>query len=491
MGISEVTAAFATWMMIFHRDKNVLAIATKISTAVNIVRKVRTAVKKLPRWLVPTKMVIDNRTSIEFDNGSQIKSVASSADAGRSEAVSLLVVDEAAFVKNMDELWTGLMPTVQTGGRVIVLSTPNGVGNVFHKVYADADAGRNDFHPTKIIWWEHPEHVENLRDDPTRLGLKVSDWYLREIRASNMSKREVSQELECDFLSSGITVIDGVALQAISSTVVQPVSREHDDRCLFVWSPPVQGRKYFISVDVARGDGHDNSAFHVWDIDLVEQVAEYAGQLPPDVLADLVCNVGQRYNNALLVVENNNVGLVCLDHIKINVYPNVYHSRRGDMRPGEAVNSMFGSADGDLIPGFTTSPKTRPLMIAKFEEYVRNRLLTVHSSRLIDELRTFVWNNSRAEAQRGRHDDLVMSAALGIWVYDTFLVTTTAGVDMRMKMLENISLQRTQNTDIHGACKDPRLVPRATMGTFARMENPYVGRLPNGVIFDMRWVLKD
>jgi hypothetical protein len=208
--------------------------------------------------------------SIELSNGSTAKAVSAASDSGRSEALSLLIVDEAAFIRTMDELWTGLLPTVQAGGRVIVLSTPNGVGNIFHKIYTEAEAGLNDFHPTKIMWWQHPEHIQNLRDDPERPGFKRSDWYDKETR--NMSARDIAQENECSFASSGDTVITPEIINWLeSSSVCPPMRTDGEDGKLFIWSDPQKGRRYFISADVARGDGRDNSTLHVFDIDSLEQ----------------------------------------------------------------------------------------------------------------------------------------------------------------------------------------------------------------------------
>ena len=129
LGISTITAGYVAWMMMFHRDKNILVVATKFTTAANLVKKVKAIIKYLPEWMQIANIEIDNRTSFELNNGSQIKASSTSADAGRSEALSLLVIDEAAHVEGLEELWTGLYPTLSTGGRCIALSTPNGVGN--------------------------------------------------------------------------------------------------------------------------------------------------------------------------------------------------------------------------------------------------------------------------------------------------------------------------------------------------------------------------
>ena len=133
LGLSTLVAAYAVWMAIFHKEKNILIIATKLKVAQNFIVKVKTMIKSLPKWMLLPDIVSNNRQEIIFSHGSQIKAIPTSDDAGRSEALSLLIVDEAAFVRNFNTIWTGIYPTISTGGRVIILSTPNGVGGQYHK----------------------------------------------------------------------------------------------------------------------------------------------------------------------------------------------------------------------------------------------------------------------------------------------------------------------------------------------------------------------
>lgn len=490
LGISEVTAAYAVWLMLFHRDKNILVMASKAETAKNIIKKVTTALKKLPKWLMLADVITDNKLSVELSNGSQIKAIATSEDAGRSEALSLLIIDEAAFVQRFDELWTGLYPTVSTGGSVIVLSTPNGVGNKFHQLYTDAEKGDNEFKPTKLMWWRHPEHISDLVDDPDRPGFKTSSWYRHEIKSTNMGPREVAQELECNFNASGETVLTAEQLAWIQVGLYDPLVREWRDRNVFVWFQPETKGRYLISADVARGDGKDYSAAHVWDLKDMGQVAEYYGKIPPDEFAKLLIDLGRRYNNALLVVENNTIGLACLEHIKLGMYENVYFSRKGDSKPGEAVNLYWGSYQDDLIPGFTTSPRTRPLIVAKFEEYVRNQQIIIRSKRFEQELKTFIWNNGRPEAMRGYNDDLVMAASIGVWIRDTFLAPSLVSSDVHKKLVNGISYMNHVHTEIRGASKDPRFQKQSQLGPFTPQQGPAMQiKLPNGYIADFSWLI--
>ena len=312
LGISTITAAYVAWMMMFHRDKNVLVIATKFGTAANLVKKVKSIHRYLPEWLKIASISIDNRTSFELTNGSQIKASSTSSDAGRSEALSLLVIDEAAHVDGLEELWTGLYPTLSTGGRCIALSTPNGVGNWFHQIYINSEMKENDFYPVKLPWDAHPE-----RDQ---------EWFEKETK--NMSKRQIAQELQCNFNMSGETVFHPEDMELIESLLCEPKYKTGFDRNLWIWEEHTLGSTYMISADVARGDGQDYSAFHVFKLETSEIVAEYKGKPTPDVFADILFQAGKEFGDCMLVVENNSVGWGVLSKLEEKAYPNLYYSRK-------------------------------------------------------------------------------------------------------------------------------------------------------------------
>lgn len=432
LGISTISAAYISWLMLFHREKNVLVIATQFKTATNLVKKVKSIMKNLPEWLKLAKIKIDNRASFELSNGSQIKATSTSSDAGRSEALSLLVVDEAAHIDNMAELWAGLYPTISTGGRVIALSTPKGVGNWFHKVCTEADQGRNDFFLTNLPWDVHPERDET--------------WFEKETR--NMSKREIAQELMCNFNASGETVIHPDDIERITGDVADPKYRAGFDRNYWIWEEYEPSCSYLLTADVARGDGKDYSVFHVVKLDTMEVVAEYQGKPSPDVYAPFLASVGAEYGNCMLIVENNSVGYGVLDKLIDLEYPNLYYSIKSTH---EYIDPLSAMSNSNSVPGFTTSMKTRPLIVAKMEEFIRNKLITINSKRLLQEFKTFVWNNGRPEAMRSCNDDLVMALAIGCWVRDTALVKNKKERVYNEVMLSSMKIANTKlNTNIRG-----------------------------------------
>jgi len=439
LGISTTVAAYVCWLMLFHRDKNVLVVATKLGTAANLVKKIKGIHKHLPPWLKISEIAIDNRNSFELGNGSQVKASSTSGDAGRSEALSLLVVDEAAFVEGIDELWAGLYPTLSTGGRCIALSTPNGVGNWFHKTYTDSQEERNDFHTIKLPWDVHPERDKH--------------WFAQETR--NMSRREIAQELECNFNASGETVIHGDDLGNIMQSLSEPKHRTGFDRNYWIWEEPIPDREYLLVADVARGDGSDYSVAHVFDIETMEQVAEYQGKITPDMFAPLLFSMASEYNTALMVIENNSLGIGVLSRLKDLEYRNLYHSLK---KSHDYVDETTSEAMGG-VPGFTMSMKTRPLVIAKFEEFVRNKLININSVRLANEVKTFVWHNGRPQAMRSYNDDLVIAASIGCWVRGTALTVNEREKNYKKALLSSISVSTKHlHTQIPGqqGYKPPR-----------------------------------
>ena len=432
LGISTITAAYIAWLMLFHRDKNVLVIATKFGTAANLVKKVKAIHKNLPAWLRISNISVDNRTSFELSNGSQIKASSTSGDAGRSEALSLLVIDEAAHVEGLDDLWTGLYPTLSTGGRCIALSTPNGVGNWFHQTYIGAATQKNDFFSVSLPWDVHPERDE--------------DWFDKETR--NMSRRQIAQELECDFLMSGETVFHQDELKIIEADVRAPKYKTGFDRNFWIWEEFDPNHTYLLAADVARGDGKDYSVFHIFKIETMEIVGEYQGKVTPDLFSNLITNAGKEYGNCMVVVENNSVGYSVLEKLRETEYPNIYFSFKTSH---EYVEQHIAELKNNTVAGFTMSMKTRPLVVAKLEEFVRNKLITIYSSRILSEMKTFVWHNGKPQAMKKYNDDLIIACAIGCWVKETAFEVSERDLNYKKAFLNSMVYTNTKiNTTIPG-----------------------------------------
>jgi hypothetical protein len=407
MGISTLVSAYSLWLMTFFNDKNILCISITQETAKEIVTKVRFANDNLPPWL-KVQCVEDNRLSLRLKNGSQIKAVSSAGTAGRSAALSLLVIDEAAFIDNIEEIWLSAQYTLSTGGRAIVLSTPNGVGNFFHKTWVAAEAGENKFNTISLPWNLHPERDQAWRDKQTELsGVKGA-----------------AQECDCDFSTSGNQVVSVDTLEFYKKThVVEPIEKRGATQDLWIWQRPDYSKNYMVVADCARGDGADYSAFHVFDVDTLEQVAEYKGQITTKDYGNLLVTISTEYNNALLVIENNNIGWASLQQVIDRNYPNLYYSS-SDLKVVDierSYSNKINSSEKKAVPGFTTTNVNRQLIINKMESFFRERQIIIHSIRLYEELMVFIWNGAKAEAMKGYNDDLVMSLGIGLWVRDTAL----------------------------------------------------------------------
>lgn len=416
LGLSTVTAAYAVWYAIFYKDKNILVIATKLDTAINFIKKVKIMIQALPPWLLLTKFE-ENKRSIRFSNGSTITAIPTSEDAGRSEALSLLIVDEAAFIRDFDEIWTGLSPTLSTGGKAIIISTPNGVGGQYYKLWAEAESGLNDFNAIKLPWTVHPEHDQT--------------WFDKETK--NLAKRKIAQEFLCDFISSGDTFLQPEDLDYLKNIIKPPIEKAGNDRNIWIWKLPESGKSYVMSADVSRGDAKDYSAFHIIDDKTCEVVVEYKGKIPPDKFADILFEFGKKYNNALLCPENNSFGYTTATKLKLMNYPNLYYE-----------NAKFVySIESDELPGFSTQTKSRVQILSKLEEMIRNKVLISNSQRLLHEMQNFMWHGQKAQASKDSNDDLIMSLAIGIWLVDSNIVSRDH-INAKTDLLSSIMVSKKE-----------------------------------------------
>ena len=398
LGLSTLVAAYSVWQAIFYKEKNILIIATKLAVAQNFIRKVKTYIKSMPKWLLVPTITANNKQQVEFSNGSQIKAVPTSDDAGRSEALSLLVVDEAAFVRNFDELWMGLYPTLSTGGRAIILSTPNGVGGQYHNLYVKAIRKENKFNPIKLLWDVHPERGD--------------EWFQKETK--NMSKKQVAQELLCDFASSGDTFLSNETLNEVRLFTKMPIEKSGPGQNVWYWEYPVEGLNYVLSADVSRGDSADYSTFHIINIRNMSVAAEFKGKIPPDQFGILIYDIARRYNKAIVCPESNAYGYSVLSKICDLGYQNLYFEKEK-----EKYKFLYGEGNNIGKAGFVTSKESKEKILANFEESIRNKRIKTYSHRLYEELKTFIWKNNKATAMKGYNDDLVMSLAIGCWLADS------------------------------------------------------------------------
>jgi hypothetical protein len=440
LGLSTLSAAYSLWMALFQREKNILVIATRLEVAKNFIKKVNGMYDNLPKWLVMPQIKARSVRYLEFSNGSKVQAVPTGTDAGRSEALSLLIIDEAAHVDGIDELWLGLWPTLSTGGNAILISSPSGVGTLFHKIWVGAKEGedgegnpnpgkgQNNFYRIELPWTVHPE-----RDQ---------EWYEAQ-RAEILpakGERGVAQELLCSFAASGENFLSADVIEDMEKQIKTPIATYGDRGDVWIWKYAEPNHKYIISADVSRGDADDYSTIHVIDTNSDEVVCEYQGKCPPEKLAELMIDLGFKYNQALLCPELNSFGLIVATDIKKAQYPNIYYDR---IHRSNAYMSYTTADIANDLPGFTTGPKNRDEILAKLETVIRTRRIKIYSSRTVEEFKTFVWKNNKAQAMKSYNDDLIMALAIGNSLYEAAGVNAWDDKAVTMAMIAGMSKSNT------------------------------------------------
>ena len=503
LGLSTLSAAYSLWMALFQREKNILVIATRLEVAKNFIKKVNGMYDSLPKWLVMPQIKARSVRYLEFSNGSKVQAVPTGTDAGRSEALSLLIIDEAAHVDGIDDLWLGLWPTLSTGGNAILISSPSGVGTLFHKIWVGAKdgedgegkplpgKGQNNFYRIELPWTVHPE-----RD---------KEWYEAQ-RAEILpakGERGVAQELLCSFAASGENFLSGDVIEDMERQIKVPVATYGDRGDVWIWKYAEPNHKYIISGDVSRGDADDYSTLHVIDTNTDEVVCEYQGKCPPERLSELMMDLGFKYNQALLCPELNSFGLIVATDIKKAQYPNIYYER---IHRSNAYMSYTTADIANDLPGFTTGPKNRDEILAKLETVIRTRRLKIYSSRTVEEFKTFVWKNNKAQAMKSYNDDLIIALAIGNSLYEAAGVNAWDDKALTMAMIagmskSNTTMSPTGNQFGHNNINTPPVMTSDGVKDYAQfqdLKNRHDAQKQNSVGQDFRsnywkqweWVLK-
>jgi len=421
-GCTTIAAAYSLWMVIFQKHKQVVILSKGDAESTEVLDRIKLMYDELPEFLKPG-IQEDNKHTLKLKTGSTIKSRPSGKQSGRSLAGSLLIIDEAAFIDNIDSIWAAVFPIISTGGRAFVLSTVNGIGNWYHEVYQKATAGNNTFNPIDIRWQEHPEYFYNedythLYEEMAEKGLDIHTWEAN--TKANLPMKQWLQEFECSFLGTGDTYIEGGTLKEIASQTSEDYFTKYNNR-MRVWQEPQPQYSYLIACDTSLGRDRDYSAFHVINMYNGQQVAEfYSNRTPINDFALVLFNEGMLYNVAHIICERNTIGNNLIDWLyNIYEYENLW------------------SDDKDEI-GFQVTAKNRDSILAELEEAIRTDLVKINSTRTCDELMTFIISDSgRVQAEKNHHDDLVMSLALAVHAYKNLLDT------IPVEFVSNLEKQNT------------------------------------------------
>lgn len=429
MGISTLLALVAVHMMIFEDSSIITIIANKQATSEEILKKVKLMFSTIPEWLLlGTTIEVSNTKEFRLSNGSYIKAFSSASDSARSIASNLVIMDEAAFIPKFESVMTSVAPVIATGGgKIIILSTPNGTGDHFHKMWTEAESGKNGYLPIKLKWNLHPDR----------------DLKWKETQLSASGKQAFAQEYDCEFMGSGKTVLDNEILDYIDkNTLQEPVIKIGESEEYWVWKYYQYGRKYAVIVDTAKGDGGDDSTIQVIDIEDNEQVAELDGQIPPIELARKAKEIATAYGDALLIIENTGIGVATVQEVERIGYSNLYRVKKGSSDDDYNLYANSYIDPSSLTTGFNMSWNVRPTVISKLEYMLRYKSLIIRSRRTYNELCTFIWFNGKAQATRGCTDDLIMPLGIYSYLRDNILVHTNKANDYRRSALDNIKVYK-------------------------------------------------
>ena len=472
-GVSTVTGAWISKRLVFAKKtqpEKILIIANKLDTSMEMANKIRTFVDQWPSWVgAGFSNDKNSQKHYKLTNGSEVKAVATSKDALRGFTPTILVFDEAAFIEADGDFWSACMASLSTGGKVIVVSTPNGYDPIYYDIYDQALKGMNNFKISEMFWYRDPRYSKDLFLVPTedlvkyllnkeehdeskhisfahidpykrdydelssylKKGYKpCSTWYEKMVKKLKYDKRKINQELNCEFLGSGDNVFENTQLEYIKNNTLMDPTGKLMGNSLWMWKEPIPEHKYIMGVDVSRGDSEDFSSIQIIDFDDREQVFEYVGKIPPDALAEIAYKWGMMYNAFIVVDITGGMGITTVRKLQELGYKNLYI---------EGIDSTsiwsYNAKLADKIPGLNFNNK-RVQIIAAFEEYVRHKF-KIRSVRLYNEMNTFIYLNGRPDHQRGQHDDLIMGISMAIYVGESSFNKLEKVVERTKIMLES------------------------------------------------------
>ena len=433
-GKSTTVISYILHYVLFNQSMSVAVLANKQSTAKDILSRLQLAYEYLPLWL-QQGIVEWNKGSIKLENGSKILASSTSASAVRGGSYNMLFLDEFAHVPTniAEEFFSSVYPTITSGQstKVLMVSTPNGLNMYYHywrgATKNEGEQGKNEYIPIEVHWSQVPSYPGGpLRDEK---------WKQETI--ANTSEQQFQTEFECDFVGSSATLISSSKLHALSW--VKPITRNDDG--LWIYEEPKESHTYYITVDTARGQGLDYSAFTV--IDATEMpyrlVARYKNNIvSPMVYPTVISTVAKQFNNAYVLVEINDIGGQVADVLHQDLeYDNILMCTHMG-RKGQTVTSGFGaSGKGTTHMGVRTSAVVKKLGCSVLKSLIEEDKLIVEDIDTVNELTTFIAKKQSYEADDGYNDDLVMSLVLFAWLTRQDYFKSMTEIDVRTEIYED------------------------------------------------------
>lgn len=462
VGKTTCYTIFSLWYTCFNPEKKILIAANKKDTALEVLNRIQLGYENLPNWLKPG-LSTWNKGEIVFSNLSSIKGVSTSSDAARGSAANILIIDEMAFIPNniSESFWAAVYPVISSakGTKVIIVSTPNGVGNLYHQIWEAATRGvENDdgWQPFRIDWWEVPGRDE--------------EWKRKQIVSLGSIERW-DQEFGCSFLASSFKklipddVLDKYRKQLkafekaeiVGEDISIPGQVADQNYSFKMWHDFDPSRTYLASADVADGSGGDASVLYVWDITSIADIKMCAKFSSNNVtvleFAYINSRILGRYLNPVFAVESNSIGRGLIDQMKVTYqYDNFVKLSKGD-RDGIMSHVQIKSKACLWFKEMLTTPEIN---------------VTIYDMDVIEEADNFVRKDTKNHLVynalgANNHDDCMMAWIWGMYIlHATVLSKYYAVIETMTTQLGKVLPMRIAPVDFYDLEKqDKELAPSA------------------------------
>lgn len=411
-GKSISSVAYLLWYACFHPEKNIAILANKGAVAREMLARVTLMLENLPFYLQPGCKSL-NKSAIEFSNNSKIIASATSGSSIRGMSINLLFLDEFAFVENDAQFYTSTYPVVSSGKdtKVIITSTANGIGNVFHKIWEGATTNVNEYKAFRVDWHDVPGRDEK--------------WKAETI--ANTSELQFDQEFGNNFHGRGNTLIDANELLALKAK--RPMTFSEN---IFIYERAKEDHQYVMTVDVSKGRGQDYSTFTIIDVSTnpFKQVCVFRdNNISPMLLPDICYKYAKTYNDAYVIVESNDQGVIVCNGLYYDL---------------EYENMFVESQVKANAIGATMTRRVKRIGCSSFKDLITQKKLDIADAETISEMCTFVAKGSSFEAQPPNHDDLVMNLVMFGWFTTTDIFQGITNIDMK-NLLYKEQLQAIQD----------------------------------------------
>lgn len=416
-GKSTTVISYILHTVLFNPNQNVAILANKLATARELLHRLKLAYEHLPKWL-QQGVLSWNKGSIELENGSKILASATSSSAVRGNSFNLILLDEFAYVPYniADEFFSSVYPTISSGKntKVIIVSTPKGM-NMYYKLWTDAVNKRNEYVPVEVFWDEVPGRDE--------------EWKAQTIK--NTSEEQFRVEFECDFVGSIHTLISSRKLKTLS--FINPLYKNDDG--FKVYEKPKKDHNYILIADTSRGTGNDYHAFTVIDMTQAPYrvVATFRNNLmAPAIYPTAIISAARQFNNAMVLVELNDIGGQIADIIHEEFEYEGLMSTSVKGRKGQVLDGGFNAQNQQR--GVKTTEVVKRVGCTTLKGLIEQEKLIIEDYDLVKELFSFVSKKNSFEAEVGHHDDLVMTLVLFAWLTTQLYFKDIVGGNISFEM---------------------------------------------------------